>query len=195
MVPVLAVIFSLAKSRWDTEASQRKEQDLEIRARLGGLIAFVLALVPTASLLIILLRAPIPEAAEKAAGNPVFWSLLAGGIILMLVCNYVLDKHNTCRGQASWFVRWAGIVATMDVSAFIAVILIGLAGRVKISETAVPIRDKLSGVSYIILAAVFLIIIGGLGWCFYRGVTVVGKSAESQYPDEIGDEEQIKNSG
>jgi len=78
----------------------------------------------------------------------------------------------------------------MDVSAFIAVILIGLAGRVKISETAVPIRDKLSGVSYIILAAVFLIIIGGLGWCFYRALSPANEDTGIQHPDEVGGEER-----
>jgi hypothetical protein len=127
--------------------------------------------------------------------NPVFWSLLAVGIITIGLSNYVLDKHNTSSSQASWFARWAGILATMDVSAYIAVMLVGLKGGVTISETAAPIRDELSGVSYIILAAVFLIIIGGLGWCFYRALTAASKDTGIQHPDEVGGEEQqAKNS-
>jgi hypothetical protein len=74
------------------------------------------------------------------------------------------------------------------VSAFVAVILLGLKGGVKISEETMPIRDKLSGVSYIILAVVFLIIIGGLAWCFYRALLVANAGKGIQHPDEVGDE-------
>ena len=45
---------------------------------------------------------------------------------------------------------------------------------------------QLSATAYIILAVVFLIIIGGLGWCFYRAV-VSDSGAPIQHPDEIGD--------
>ncbi len=196
LVPVLAVIVSLAKGRRDVESPKHEEADLSTKGRYGGAVSLLLALISAAGLLIIILRkASILEAAENAAANPVFWLLLAVGIISMGLSNYVLDKHNTSSSQASWFARWAGISATMDVSAFIAVILIGLKARVKISETAVPIRDKLSGVSYIILAAVFLIIIGGLGWCFYRALSGANEDTGIQHPDEVGGEEQqAKNS-
>ena len=190
LVPVLAVIFSLVKGRRDVEEPDREEANLSTKGRYGGAVSLLLALIPAAGLLVILLRSSIPGVVESAAGNPVFWLLLAVGIISMGLSNYVLDKYNTASSQASWFTRWAGILATMDVSAFIAVILIGLAGRVKISETAVPIRDKLSGVSYIILAAVFLIIIGGLGWCFYRALSPANEDTGIQHPDEAGGEER-----
>ena len=77
----------------------------------------------------------------------------------------------------------------MDASAAIAMMLIGLAGEAKIEETAAPIRDKLSGVSYVILGVVLLIIIGGLGWSFHRALAA-GKDTEVQHPDEVGDEQQ-----
>jgi hypothetical protein len=192
LAPVLAVIFSLIRGRADIELPDSEEEDLSTKGRRGGVVAFLLALIPAGVLLVILLSSTIPEAAEGAVWNPVLWSLLTIGIIAMLLSNYVLDKYNTSSGQASWFARWAGILATMDISAFIAVMLIGLKG---VSETAVPIRDKLSGVSYIILTAVFLIIIGGLGWCFYRALSPANGNTGIQHPDEVGDEErQTKNS-
>ena len=49
---------------------------------------------------------------------------------------------------------------------------------------------QLSATAYIILAVVLLGIIAGLGWCFYRAVTVPDRSAEPQSPDEVGDEKQ-----
>ncbi|MHC4888127.1 MAG: sodium-dependent transporter [Planctomycetota bacterium] len=195
LVPVLAVIFSLVKGRRDVEEPDREEADFSTKGKYGGVVSLLLALIPAACLLVILLNSFIPAVAEGSVGNPVFWSLLMVGIIAMLLSNYVLDKHNTSSSQASWFARWAGILATMDVSAYIAVMLIGLAGGVINSETAVPIRDKLSSVSYIILAVVFLIIIGGLGWCFYRALLAANEDTGIQHPDEIGDKERhAKNS-
>ena len=195
LAPILAVIFSLFRGRTDVELPDSEEGALSTKGRCGGVMAFLLALIPAACLLVILLNSFIPEVAEDAVGNPVLWSLLSVGIIAMLLSNYVLDKHNTSNSQSSWFARWAGILATVDVSAYIAIMLIGLAGGVINGGTTIPIRDKLSGISYIILAAVFLIIIGGLGWCFYRALLAANEETGVQHPDEIGDEERhAKNS-
>ncbi|MBW8042423.1 MAG: hypothetical protein FVQ85_20840 [Planctomycetes bacterium] len=188
LVPVFAVILSLVRGRRDVEQPSSKEADFSTRGRYGGVVAFLLALIPAVGLLVILLGSSIPEAAESKLGNPVFWLLLAVGIIAMGLSNHLVDKHNTSSSQVSWFARWAGILATVDVSAFIAVILLGLKGGVKISEETMPIRDKLSGVSYIILGAVFLIIIGGLAWCFYRALLAANAGKGIQHPDEVGDE-------
>ena len=103
--------------------------------------------------------------------------------------NYVLDRHHTAASQAPWLARWAGIVATMDVSASVATILIGLGRTEQIAETVTPIRDKLGGTSYIILLVVFLIIIGGLGWSFYKALAA-NAGTSVQHADEVGDEKQ-----
>ncbi|MBA7616570.1 hypothetical protein ES703_23866 [subsurface metagenome] len=208
MVPVLAIVLSLIKGRRDAQAPQHEEENLEgprlsarakpwtgsdrpsagqIRGRFSGLIMFVLALIPAAGLLIVFLRTSIPQAAENAVESPLFWSLLASGIILALLSNYILDRHNTSSSQASWFARWAGILATMDVGAFVAVILIGLTRTVRIGRTEAPVRHELGGVSYIILAVVLLIMVGGLGWCFYRALLAANKDTGIQHPDEVGD--------
>ncbi len=181
LAPVTAVVFSLVRSRLGVETLQREERNLETRGRLGGVMVFVLALIP-AGLFIITLAVSIPRAAE----NAVLWALPTCGIIVMLLSNYIVDKYNTSVSQASWFARWAGILAVMDVSAFIATILFRLTRTVRVEEAAAPIRDKLGGVSYLILAVVFLIMIGGLGWCFYKALVAAGRSVELQSPDEVG---------
>jgi len=48
----------------------------------------------------------------------------------------------------------------------------------------------LSGISYVILAVVFLIIIGGLGWCFYKALVATSRDTRIQHPDEVGDEKR-----
>jgi NSS family neurotransmitter:Na+ symporter len=191
LVPVFAVIFSLVKGRrGDVEQAGNEYSDLSMQGKLSGLVSFLVALIPAVGLLVILLSSSIPEAAENEMGNPVFWLLLVVSIFAMGLSNYLLDKYNTSSSQVSWYARWAGILATMDVSAFLAVILLGLMEGVKISEKTMPIRDKLSGVSYLILAAVFLIIVVGLAWCFFRALMVANSDTGIQHPDEVGDERE-----
>ena len=43
----------------------------------------------------------------------------------------------------------------------------------------------LSGSAYTILAAMTLIIVGGLCWCFYRALTATNKDADEQLPDDV----------
>jgi NSS family neurotransmitter:Na+ symporter len=190
LIPVLAVIFSLFRGWDDVESPRYEEADFGTKGRYGGLVLLLVSLVPAIGLLVILLGSSVPEAAENELGSPVFWLLLGVSIFAVGFSNYLLDKHNTSSSNASWFARWAGILATMDVSAFVAVILLGLMNGVKISEETVPIRDKLSGVSYIILAAVFLIIVGGLTWCFFRALLAANAGKGIQHADEVGDEMQ-----
>jgi len=178
LVPVVAIILSIVKGRSDIDDAQRPEQELVVGGRFEGAVAFVGALA-VAGLLVVCLKVSMAEGAKQV----ILWGSLVGGIAAMLLSNYVLDRHHTSTSQASWSARWAGILAAMDASAAIAMMLIGLAGEAKIEETASPIRDKLSGVSYVILGVVLLIIIGGLGWSFYRALAA-GKDTEVQHPDE-----------
>jgi NSS family neurotransmitter:Na+ symporter len=184
LVPVVAIILSLARGQTDIKEPEPPEQNLVVGGKREGAIAFFAASV-IAILLVLLLTVPMSQAAKQV----ILWLSLVGGVVTMLLANYILDKHHTSTSQASWLARWAGIMAAMDISAAIAIILIGLADGAEIEETTAPIRDKLSGVSYIILAVVFLIIIGGLGWCFYKALAAANRDTGIQHPDEVGDEQ------
>jgi NSS family neurotransmitter:Na+ symporter len=183
-VPIVAIILSLTKGRTDIKEPERPEQKMVVGGKAEGTIAFFAALI-IAGLLIVWLKVPMSQMAK----NVIIGLSLTGGVAAMLLSNHVLDKHNTSTSQASWFARWAGILAVTDTSASIAIILIGLAHGAKVDKAAAPIRDELSGVSYLILAVVFLIIIGGLSWCFYRALAAAGRDTGIQHPDEVGDEQ------
>ena len=48
---------------------------------------------------------------------------------------------------------------------------------------------QLSATAYMMLFAVLLVIVGGLGWCFYRAVKAAGgDTAEPQEPENGPDE-------
>jgi len=44
---------------------------------------------------------------------------------------------------------------------------------------------ELSATAYVILTLMFLLIIGGLFWCFYRAIIAASKGVREQHPDEI----------
>jgi len=169
---ILAVVFSLIRGpRADPEASV---QSVRVAGKTAGLIALAAALIPALVFVVL------------PGSNIVQWLLLAGGIYALAAGSFILDKHDSAEVRASWYARWAGIAGTMGVSAFVANLLFGLTRAVKVEATTREFRDKLSGVSYIILAVVLLIIIGGLGWCFYRALVASAAGAEPQLPDEVG---------
>ncbi|MDD5327365.1 MAG: sodium-dependent transporter [Phycisphaerae bacterium] len=185
LAPVIAIVLSLLKDRRGNIVLPHKEQDLETKARFGGLVALTSALVPTVQY-IISLNIDISPSIK----NTILWILPIGGAITIVLSSYILEKYNTSTTQASWPARWAGVIATMNVSMFIAAILFDLTGKAEIHEIKTPANHELTGVSYIILAVVFLIIVGGLGWCFYRAIATTSKFDGPQSPDEIGDSEE-----
>ncbi len=182
LVPIVSLVLSLVKNRTDVKEQARPEKDLTVNGRFAGIITLLGALIVISILLI-----RFSVSLQQTTKDVLLWTSLIVGVITMLISNFLLDKYNTSKSQISWFTRWAGIISTIGASASVAIILTGLSQKEGIKETT-TIRDKLSGVSYIILAVVFLIIIGGLAWCFYKALTAAGRDTSIQHPDEVGDE-------
>ena len=186
LAPVIAVVLSLIKGRQDTGTLPQEKQNP--RTKVGsyqGMVALMLVLAPAA-----LYVASLKITQLASIKNIALWALPVGGTIAILLSNYILEYCDTSTARASWLARWAGVLAIIDISAFIAAVLFGLTSKVEVHKMEIPARHELSGVSYVILAVVFLIIVGGLGWCFYRAVAAAGVFAEPQSPDEIGDNEK-----
>jgi len=185
VVPIAAVVISCLKGRRDVEPRDTPEAGLEIRGRSGGLAALTLAVV-SAVLIVVLFRWAMLGRNERM----VLWLSLPPAVIAVIMGNYLLNEHNSSTTGASWLARWAGMIATMDVGGFIALSLI-YSTRPGQSEKFVHTpQHELSTVSYIILSAVFLLIICGLGWCFYRALSAANQDTGIQHPDEVGDDEQ-----
>jgi NSS family neurotransmitter:Na+ symporter len=194
LAPVLAVLFSLYRGREEGQGYVPPEQRVEVRGRMFGAAALLLAVVP-AILVVVLLGSGVTGGSLGQVREVSLWLLLVGGVLAAVLSSYLLEKHNTSVSQVSWFARWAGIAATMDISAYSAVRLYRFAERVQAEEQPVPIGSGLRGVSYVILAAVFLIIIGGLGWCFIRALAATGRTEAAQAPEEVGDEQDMTSAG
>lgn len=184
LVPIAAVLVSFLNGRRDSQRHDELLTPLEIKGRASGAILFILAMT-SAVLIAILFWSAVLGSSNKS----MLWLSLLPAVAAVLAGNYLLNKHNSGTTQASWFARWAGMVGTMDVSGFVALYLIYSAPQQKAVEPAPHLQHELSAVSYVILSVVFLLIIGGLGWCFYRALSAAGRTNEIQYPDEADDEQ------
>ncbi len=176
LVPVLAVILTVIRGRRDVQEPRRPEARLPAAGRTIGLYAFIAAVA---------LAVLFYEGRQfEDAWGVIVWIGIAGGAAVMLVSNALLERCDTTETQVSWYARWAGVIASMDVSAFLAALLLGLTRSVEAQEHTARIRDELSGTSYAIVAVVCLIIVGGLAWCFYRALAAAGKDTDIQLPDQ-----------
>jgi len=167
LAPIIAVLLSMIRSRLGPEAPQG--QPMNVKGRPIGIVLFI-AVCATPVLSVFLLA----YAVYQFAGQVCLLLLLAGGITAMFISNSALERHSSTTSQPSWFTRWAGIIATLDVSAYMAANLWFITHGMHVEDKKPLITHELTAVSYVILAAVLLIIIGGFGWCFYRALAAAG---------------------
>ncbi len=186
--PLIALVLSLIKGRENNKIQTIKEAKTKVRGGLFGMIAILSAIVPVVLFIISL---PPEQSIERK--KAAFWILAAGGILATAISLYILEKHDSDSYRTSWLARWAGVFGTMDIAAFVAKILYEKSSAANTEKTAIAASHELTGISYAILVIVFLIIIGGLGWCFYRALIAAGADTAIQHPDEVGDELKHKN--
>ncbi len=194
LAPILAVALSWLKTPLRQGQYQIVEDKTVSKARLSGIVALVFALVPLVVFIWVFIT--VAHTSISHVANVLLLASLFLAIGAVVSSNNQLDRHDTSTTRASWFARWAGLIGTIDISAVIALYLINLtkykfpADKADKVVAAVVDEQKLGGVSYIILGFAFLVIICGLGWCFYRAMAAAAKEEGIQHPEEVGDEQQ-----
>ncbi len=184
LVPVTAILVSWARGRSDVDRRDTSQASLQAKGQAGGVIALVLA-AASSGIIAILFWLAVSGRHETL---PLYASLPLS-VVAVVIGNHLLNKHNKSTSRASWFARWAGLLGTVDIGGFIALLLVYSTSGESV-HAAHAAQEQLSTVSYIILSVVFLLIICGLGWCFYRALAAANKEMEIQRPDEVDDEEQ-----
>ena len=183
--PIIAIILSMIKSRLGQGDISEKPAAI-VKGCKNGLAGLILTLI-SAGLIICVLSLDLPQ---RLAETLLFISVLCG-LSGLLIANFILDRYNTETTAPSSLAKWAGIIATLDVSAILAIVLIYITSLEKVAKVAVDSVEKtkaaLTGTSYIIFSFVFLVIVGGLGFCFFRAIAAGSAKAATQQPNEIGD--------
>ena len=188
LVAIAAVLVSCARGRSDVPRRDSSEVDLQVKGQSGGAAAFVLAAAST-----VLILALFGFAVRGRHERLLLYASLPPSIVAIIISNHLLNRYNKSTMRASWLARWAGLLATIDTGGFIALSLVYSTSKESV-HAAHPPQEQLSTVSYVILGAVSLLIICGLGWCFYRALSAANKDMEIQYPDQ-GDDEQRETTG
>jgi NSS family neurotransmitter:Na+ symporter len=200
LAPIIAMVLSLMKNPTRVEPEEYAPEEavqrpVYIAPKTGATFAFLLAVLSAGSLIFLIF-------AKDSIGNWYHYLLIGAavvGLAALAVSNYLLDKNDRGERTPSWFARWAGMVATFDISAVIAISLISLTRwAAAVAESLEPNQelslwqklaqqitgkgkslrpDTLSTTSYIILFVVILMIVGGFGWSFYRAIMAASNSA------------------
>ena len=178
--PVIAILVSIIKG---PRQVQLYKADVTVdKGSKSGLWSLILATIAAISVI-----AAVKVRIDFGVTLLIFSLLLA--VIGIFLSNYVLERDRKSAIKEGVFARIGGIVSTIDISVCFALVLFRVSvtmskvtEQVKaVAESAEP--EKLTGVSYLILSAVSLIMVGGLGWCFYRAVTADTANAPEQLPD------------
>ena len=199
LVPLLAVVLSLIRSPGANTHAAHVGQPRYGRAE--GVVGVVLLALAYAGLAVAFALARqakadggghVPYAqgwlAVIVAGLAAAPAIAAAGIGAAVVHRAEATQH-----RPSAFGRLSAGLGTMGVGACLGVLLPALFFLHDIiapspaSAPAPAEQAELSWVSYVVLAAMLVLLVGGLGWCFYRAVRAAGGAAPAQ-PAETMDQ-------
>ena len=186
VAPVIAILISMVKGPRPNDEYLQVDENLVVRGRKSGMAGIILTLI-SAGLIIVVLWINMPLCLKQML------FLVAGlaSISGLIIANFILDRYSRDEKNTkpTHLAKWAGIIATLDISTFLAISLIYIKCNYQPDNARTDIKETvhiLTGTSYTILSVVFLLIIGGLGWCFYKTLAAGADKTEIQIPDEIG---------
>jgi len=184
--PVASVIIGAIRSRIPEDERPDRGAVVVYHGRGLGMVALLAALFSAVVAVVL-----VGQTVKGGENRGLLWVLLFPAAAAVLLSNYVVSRDEKKDSEPSWVARWAGLVGIIDVSAFVALWLIYYTRDQKeaVSGPAVP-KEHLSTVSYVILGIVVLLVVCGLGWCFYRALSAANRGAGIQRPDELEEQEQ-----
>ncbi|MBN1786893.1 MAG: sodium-dependent transporter [Sedimentisphaerales bacterium] len=162
LAPVISIVLSLIKSPYPEDNPE--SAPLETKGQSGSFAGLVLSLVSLV-LLVVILVIPLTIGVCEVLIVIIILTAIGG----LLLANSILDRFSKADSRVSVIAPIAGILSVCNISVALATVLIYITKQVKPSQ--VVHTDELSGASYIILSVVFLLIVVGLGWCFYKAMS------------------------
>jgi len=183
VVPIVSITLSMIKSPLASADGHGVQKTLQYHSTPSGKVisiaAFAMSLI-SAAVLIFLIAGNDGESTPKVSW--ICYALVIG-VGAVGLANLQLTRFDRSSINPTAFSRWAGIIGTLDVSASIALILIGITKTAGETVKRTP-ADKLTLTSYVILAVFCLLIAGGLSWCFWRAMSAKADEDDVQYPSD-----------
>ena len=178
---VLAVTMSLIRSPHDKAEKQTVQPRIKTSSGCSmAVVGFALAILAALILAFTLTGSQDPTLLFVSIGM---------GIISLMMCHVLLERYDNGETRPSAFARWGGILSIANINICVLVILIDLSNKVAakaaniLEGTPVEPADHLSGTSYVILGVVFVLIVFGLGWCFWKAIGAAARNEPEQYSE------------
>ena len=196
LVPIIAIYLNCVKGQtrfckkvsFDTELLEAPLPIRRIKA-FGSFIPAVISLILT--IVYIVAEAAKGSLGQGQVNNVLPFGIFAGvslglAAVALYVSNSCIEHEKNLFERPSWFARWAGMFSTIIISAWLALILIVKTTQMKAAGSLQHAEKtgELTNISYVIMTASFILIVGGLGICFYKALTAV-PTDETQHEDEI----------
>jgi len=168
--PVLALLVSLARGARLPEPDEHRTPR---RAAKGiGILALAFAGAGLAAIGFGFLR----EAVTAESGSAAFPAALLGAALLTgLAATALSDRRVKAtasdRTDPSWPSRWAGLLGIVDTATATGLLLALATARRAAAATAPQVAEGLTGPAYVVLAAIGVLLVAGLCWCFYRALS------------------------
>jgi NSS family neurotransmitter:Na+ symporter len=175
LVLIAAVVLAIIKSPVRRQQHE-KPADTPAKGAGLGLLALLLSLASVAIIVILLF-----DAHKGRQNRLLLWLSLGSATVAVWFGNAVLSRYNRQRTEASYFARWAGMIGTLGIAGFIATSVIYHTSVETAAQTQVPVYEA--------IVILFVFIVVGIAWCFYRAVRKPETPFEPQLPEEIGDEQ------
>lgn len=177
--PLVAILISLKKNVISESLQGELFNKNTVKRKLNSCL-FAISLIIFVSISFVLFKTNLTQAENILSGLALF-----SFIAILLITNHFQSKDETDSTNSCSFSRFAGILSIFGICLTLSTYLINLVQNDQTIQARAAIPSSLDKTAYIILATVFLIMIFGLGWCFYRAVTAQSQVLEEQHPDEI----------
>ena len=175
---VLAVTMSLIRSPHDKAERQALQQE-RIETSSGRVMSILGSILAIGALLVFI------YAGADMQHPPLIFVSIALAAIALLLCYVLMERYDNTGSRPSGFACVAGVMAIVDISICLLVILVDMSQKVaEVQGKPVEHADHLSQTSYIILGVVFVLIVFGLGWCFWKAIGAAAKNEQEEQTQE-----------
>lgn len=188
VVPVVSIVLGLVKSPL-LKHEKSEEVKLQAKGRTVAMISLMFSIVAGAGYGYVYYK--LFSGRLSGFDNVILVAAMLFSVAAIFSGYTQIRKHSSKTTRASWKCRWAGFIGTAELGMLAAIYLINytryvLADKADevVEATEQAVKTSLSGVSYLILGFVFLVILGGLVWCVIRAMGAAGKEEAVQHPDE-----------
>jgi len=191
LAPVLSWLLGAWRSvHRDSEVTIPPDERYTEGARVDrsaiALAALGTSAAATAFAYMVRVASAVPAATPRPAlaGTLLAGAGLLGLAAIVLALPVITRQTRTPHTGATWRLRWAGLLGTLDIGMAFGLLLVLWTRTRTFADAQRASGEQLSGVAYAILAVATVLLVGGLGWCFYRALMAADR--EPRNPPSAG---------